>query len=91
MTRREGPDDGVIAGSTRPEPSGSVAMVGAQRPKPYTAPEAFTSDLQGKSGNSAVVSKISIQIDRYTPEQDRLRQPDAGRFRLSLCKGPSNF
>jgi len=49
----------------------SVAVVAAQRPKPYTAPEAFTSDVQGKSGNSAVVSKINIQIDRYTPEQDR--------------------
>jgi hypothetical protein len=55
----------------------SVAVVGAQRPKPYTAPETFTSDLQGKSGNSAVVSKISIQIDRYTPEQDRKGVADA--------------
>src|SRR3954463_13530883 len=55
----------------------SVVMVSAQRPKPYTAPETFTSDLQGKSGNSAVVSKITIQIDRYTPDQDRKGMADA--------------
>jgi len=55
----------------------SVAAVSAQRPKPYSAPEAFTSDLQGKSGNSAVVSKITVQIDRYTPEQDRKGISDA--------------
>src|SRR3954454_7010509 len=55
----------------------SVVMVSAQRPKPYTAPETFTSDLQGKSGNSAVVSKIRIQIDRFTPEQDRKGISDA--------------
>ena len=61
-----------------------VAMVGlasvglnAQRPKPYSAPETFSSDLQGKSGNSAVVSKIAIQIDRYTPEGDRKAILDA--------------
>ena len=55
----------------------SVVALSAQRPKPYTAPETFTSDLQGKSGNSAVVSKITIQIDRYTPEQDRKGISDA--------------
>jgi hypothetical protein len=49
----------------------AVSVASAQRPKPYTAPETFTSDLQGGSGNSAVISKIRIQIDKYTHEQDR--------------------
>ena len=55
----------------------SAAVAAAQRPKPYTAPETFTSDLQGRSGNSAVVSKINIQIDRYTHDQDRKGITDA--------------
>jgi len=54
-----------------------VALSAAQRPKAYTAPETFTSDLQGKIGSSAVVSKIVIQVDRYTHEQDRKAISDA--------------
>jgi hypothetical protein len=55
----------------------SVSVVAAQRPKPYTAPETFSSDVQGGRGNSAVVSKIRIQIDKYTHEQDRKSITDA--------------
>jgi hypothetical protein len=54
-----------------------VSVASAQRPKPYTAPESFTSDLQGDRGKSAVASKIRIQIDKYTQEQDRKSMLDA--------------
>ena len=62
-----------------------VAMVGltwvgvseAQRPKLYTAPETFSSDLQGQSGKSAVLSKIVVRIEKYTLEQDRKAILDA--------------
>jgi hypothetical protein len=72
----------------------SAAVVAAQRPKPYSAPEAFTSDLQGKSGNSAVVSKITVRIDKYTQEQDRKGITDAlatggyPKFLLALRAAP---
>jgi hypothetical protein len=55
----------------------SVSVVAAQRPKPYSAPETFTSDIQGTSGTSAAVSKIRVQIDKYTHEQDRKAITDA--------------
>lgn len=55
----------------------AVVSVSAQRPRPYTAPETFTSDIQSGRGNSAVASKISVQIDRYTHEQDRKAILDA--------------
>jgi len=55
----------------------AVSVASAQRPKPYTAPETFTSDLQGGRGESAVVSKIRLQIDRYTHEQDQKAVTDA--------------
>ena len=54
-----------------------TSVVSAQRPKPYTAPETFTSDVQGGRGNSAVISKIRIQVDKYTHEQDRKAMTDA--------------
>jgi hypothetical protein len=59
----------------------AAVMVGGlsaqTRPKPYSAPEAFTSDLQGGTGTSAVISKIRIQIDKYTLEPDRKAMTDA--------------
>src|SRR3954468_21348058 len=55
----------------------SAAVMAQTRPKPYSAPESFSSDVQGGQGNSAVISKIRVQIDKYTHEQDRKAILDA--------------
>ena len=50
---------------------------GAQQRQAYTAPEAFTSAVQAKSEEGAAATRILIQIDRYTLEQDRKTMTDA--------------
>ena len=49
----------------------------AQRTKLYTAPEAFTSELQGKTAAGVLAGKVRIQIDKYTSEVDRKMMIDA--------------
>jgi hypothetical protein len=49
----------------------------AQKRRAQTAPEAFTSALQAKTGAGAAAAQIRIQIDRYISEDDRKRLTDA--------------
>jgi hypothetical protein len=48
-----------------------------QKPRAQTAPEAFTSAVQAKTADAAAATYIRIQIDRYTPDDDRKRMTDA--------------
>ena len=52
----------------------------AQKPKAYTAPEAFTSPLQAHSKSGSAAATIRIQIDRYTPEHARTTMTDGLKY-----------
>lgn len=66
----------------------------AQRSRSPTAPEAFTAQLQARTDAGALASNIRLQIDRYTPEQDRKVMTDAlkhggyAAFLAALRKAP---
>ena len=53
------------------------ATVAAQRGKPQTAPEEFTSAMQARTATAASAATIHIRIERYTPEGDRKAMTDA--------------
>jgi hypothetical protein len=48
-----------------------VAAPAAQRSKPYTAPETFSTQLQARSEVAGAAASMRIQIDRYTADGDR--------------------
>ena len=48
-----------------------------QKRRAQTAPEAFTSAAQTKTGTGSAATYVRIQIDRYTSEDDRKRMTDA--------------
>src|SRR5262245_3717042 len=48
-----------------------VASPSAQRSRPYTAPETFSTQLQGRSEVAAAAASMKIHIDRYTADNDR--------------------
>lgn len=70
------------------------ANVAAQRGKPQTAPEEFTSALQARTGAGAAASTIHIRVERYTPEGDQKSMTEALRvggysgFLQALRKAP---
>jgi hypothetical protein len=51
----------------------------AQRRKGHTAPETFTAQMQARTEVGAAAASIRMQIDRYTPEDDRKEITDALR------------
>jgi hypothetical protein len=67
----------------------------AQTPRPLTAPEAFTSQIQARTAVSGVAAMIRVQIDRYTGENDRKAMEDAlahggyPNFLTALRKAPA--
>jgi hypothetical protein len=52
----------------------------AQRRRSQTAPETFTSPMQARTEVGAAGSMVKIQIDRYTPEAERLKITDGMKF-----------
>jgi hypothetical protein len=63
----------VVAASTA---TGAGAV---QRRKGHTAPETFSAQMQARTDVGAAAASISMQIDRYTPEDDRKVITDALR------------
>lgn len=67
----------------------------AQKRRPYTAPEAFTSSVQARTTGGASATSMRIHIDRYTAEDDRKTMTDAlahggyGAFVQALRKAPA--
>ena len=61
----------IVAGET---------LAGTQHIRGQTAPEAFTSHLQARTGAGALAAFIRIEIDRYTPDADRAAMTDALKF-----------
>lgn len=48
-----------------------VAAPAAQRSKPYTAPETFSTQLQARTEAAGSAASMKIQIDKYTSDNDR--------------------
>jgi hypothetical protein len=67
----------------------------AQHPRPLTAPEAFTSQIEARTAVSGAATYIRIQIDRYTADHDRTAMEDAlthggyPSFLIALRKAPA--
>lgn len=55
----------------------AAAEDAAQRPRGQTAPEAFAAQVQSRTDTGALAATVRLQIDRYTPEQDRKVMTDA--------------
>ena len=60
--------------------AGTSLTVDAAQRKPQTAPEEFSSPLQGRTDTGALASTILIKIERYTPEAERQKMTDAMKF-----------
>lgn len=54
-----------------------AATPAAQRSKPYTAPETFSTQLQARTEAAGSAASMRIQIDRYTADKDRKTISDA--------------
>ena len=59
--------------------SAAAGPEAAQSRKAYTAPETFTAQMQARTEVGAAAASIRMQIDRYTPEDDRKTMTDALR------------
>lgn len=60
--------------------AGTAVVDANQKRAGKTAPETFTSPLQARSEVGAAAAMLRIQIDRYTPEADRLKITDGLKF-----------
>jgi hypothetical protein len=71
-----------------------VATPSAQRTKPYTAPETFSTQLQARTEIAGAAASVRIHINRYTTDADRktitsaLTQGSYPDFLAALRKAP---